>query len=96
MRTEGCPPGRKDIWSDIRVIAALEALKAAVLAVNADASIKNLVLITEVRVGDGVLRGSNFMDLCNCPACVARLRSVISADLDRADAAWSQDRKAVH
>lgn len=87
---------RKEPLRDVRVQAAIEALKMAVLAVNGDASVKNLLIALDLRQqgGGGVV--DLFMDVCPCPACLDRMTMIVAQGM--ADAEESRDSllKAVH
>lgn len=88
---------KPEVMSDIRVIAAIDALKRAVLQVTGKARVKNLVLIIEAQnENDPEGYGGHLMDICNCPTCTRRLRASINSDLDLADADWKKDQRAVH
>ena len=88
---------KPEVMSDIRVIAAIDALKRAVLQVTGKARVKNLVLIIEAQnENDPEVYSGHLMDICNCPTCTRRLRASINSDLDLADAAWKRDQRAAH
>jgi hypothetical protein len=67
---------RKTIMEDAGVRAAVDALKAAVMAVNGDSEIVSFLALIDVRHADG-RHGSLAVDcnICPCPKCVTRLRN---------------------
>lgn len=94
----GTPPGRKTVFKDLRVIAALEALKAAVLAVNGDKEVTNEIVFFDVKTRDGAKGMSTMnMNICGCPACVNRVIDMIGGELNDAAGEYvTEKRKAVH
>ena len=88
---------KPDVMGDIRVIAAIDALKRAVLQVTGKAKVKNFVLIIEAQnVNDPEGYSGHLMDICNCPTCLFRLRESLNRDLDHAEADWKIDQRPVH
>lgn len=88
---------KPEVMGDIRVIAAIDALKRAVLQVTGKAKVKNLVLIIEAQnANDPEGYSGHLMDICNCPTCTKRLRQDLNGDLDEAEAGWKQDQRPVH
>ncbi len=88
---------KPQVMGDIRVIAAIDALKRAVLQVTGKAKVKNLVLIIEAQdVNDPEGFAGHLMDICNCPVCTERLRFSLNRDLDQAECDWKEDQRAVH
>jgi uncharacterized membrane protein YeiH len=87
---------RKEPLRDLRVQAAIETLKKAVLAVNGDRDVKNVVILMDVRTqgGGGVV--DLFMDVCPCEACLNRMTMVIAQGMADAEENRPGLRKAVH
>lgn len=88
--------GRKEPLRDLRVQAAIENLKKAVLAVNGDQEVKNLVIAIDVRMAGGGGVVDLFMDTCPCPACLNRLTAVVAEGMADAEARRGSLRRAVH
>jgi hypothetical protein len=85
------------IMNDIRVIAAIDALKRTVLQVTGKSRVQNLVVIIEAQnVDDPEGFGGHLMTICNCPTCTKRLRAMFNDDIDHAEADWDKDQAAVH
>ena len=94
----GTPPGRKVVFNDLRVIAALEALKAAVLAVNGDAKVVSEIVLLDVRMANGEKGMATLhMNICDCPGCVNRFVEMLGNEFNQAAAQYVRDkRRAVH
>lgn len=94
----GTPPGRKPVFKDIRVIAALEALKTAVLAVNGDKDIVSEIVLLDVKInhgGEGM--AALHMNICSCPGCVNRFIDMLGNELNEAAVDFVRDKqRAVH
>ncbi len=94
--SRGTPPGRKKVFEDMRVIAAMEVLKAAVLAVNGDKEVVSEIVLLDVRMQDGSKgMAALHMNICNCPRCIGRFSSMLQ---DEFAVAFSQrdNRRKVH
>lgn len=86
----------KSIVNDLRVIAALQAFKRAVLNVVGATEVKNLVVLIEADTGKADNDVGIFYEICNCPGCIRQIRQTINDDLDAAAAAYAKSPVAVH
>lgn len=82
---------RKEIAKDLRVIAAIEALKSAVLSVNGDKEVVSTLVLVDVKTADGNGIVAQRFDVCPCPTCVARIRKMLSMGM--AEVQLDQDRQ---
>ena len=96
--SRGTPAGRKPVFKDIRVIAALEALKAAVLAVNGDKAVASEIVLFDVHTNDGTKgMAALHMNICACPGCVNRFIDMLGSELNDAVGEYVREKtKAVH
>jgi hypothetical protein len=67
---------RIPVFNDIRVIAAIEALKAAMLAVNGDLKVKSMIVQADLRPSEDAPENRlvAFADICGCADCVGNIR----------------------
>lgn len=92
------PKGRKPVMQDIRVIAALQALKTAVLAVNGDKKVVSEIILFDVMSQE---KNHSFlvlnMDFCACPACIDKVVDLLGDQLSTAAGQYMiKKQEAVH
>jgi hypothetical protein len=75
----------KNIMRDMRVIAAIDALKRAVLAVNGDAAILGEIILFDIVTGEGTQGRSILqMNICSCPTCLKRTTGMLNEEFEEA------------
>jgi hypothetical protein len=86
------------VFEDLRVIEALQALKAAVLAVNGDKEVVSEILLFDVRKHDGKTGMAVLnMNVCSCPACINRFIDMLGGELNEAAGQYVTGKKrALH
>ncbi len=67
---------RKPVFNDIRVLAAIEALKAALLQVNGDMKVKSLIVQADLRPSEDapMNRLVAYSDICPCASCIRNMK----------------------
>lgn len=67
---------RTPVFNDIRVIAAIEALRTAMTAVNGDLRVKSLIVQADLRPSEDAPENRlvAFADICGCADCVGHFR----------------------
>jgi hypothetical protein len=67
---------RIPIFNDIRVLAAIEALKHALLQVNGDARAKSLIVQADLRLSEDAPENRlvAYSDICPCAACTGNMK----------------------
>lgn len=64
------------VFNDIRVLAAIEALKAALLQVNGDVRVKSLVVQADLRPSEDAPENRlvAYSDICPCADCIGTMK----------------------
>jgi hypothetical protein len=73
--------------ADLRVIAAIEALKTAVLAVNGDRAIVSEIILFDMLIeGGDAPKGSSVLaiNICSCPTCMKRTTRMLNQEFEAA------------
>jgi len=87
-------PKQIDITTDLRVMAAVDALRKTILAVNGDKDVRSLILYADIELGEHMQvadeptkgKAVMIMDVCGCPDCCGRAHRMITEGLIRANA----------
>jgi hypothetical protein len=67
---------RTPVFNDIRVLAAIEALKAALLQVNGDVRVKSLIVQADLRPREDAPENRlvAYSDICPCADCTGNMK----------------------
>lgn len=89
---------RIPVFNDIRVLAAIEALKAALLQVNGDVRVKSLVVQADLRPSEDAPQNRlvAYSDICPCADCTGNMKRQYSEILKAAAADAARQGNVVH
>jgi hypothetical protein len=86
------------VFNDVRVLAAIEALKAALLQVNGDVRVKSLIVQADLRPSEDAPENRlvAYSDICPCDDCTRNMRRQHSHILKSAGADARRQGGVVH